>query len=147
MNNYKYFDNVAKNSCDGLPWRCVGALAFCACWRNNHVFYAPTCDVWLYTLQTGVFPSFISDTKWCNINWPANHILPDLTKSFRVIPATYSSGSGRLFLHNFKQRRRDRSHDQIINLKIISLHVTFYSRTSYQLPDLLHFPYPMQYHP
>jgi len=45
VTQYKYFDNVAKNSCDGLPWRCVGALAFCACWRNNHIFYAPVCDV------------------------------------------------------------------------------------------------------
>jgi len=45
VTKYKYFDLEEKHSCDGVPWRCVGALTFCACWRNNHVFHAPICDI------------------------------------------------------------------------------------------------------
>ena len=45
VRKYKYFDLEEKHSCDGVPWRCVGALTFCACWRNNHIFRAPICDI------------------------------------------------------------------------------------------------------
>ena len=42
---YKYFDEAYKHSCNGHSFRCIGALGFCACWRNNHTFPAPICDV------------------------------------------------------------------------------------------------------
>ena len=42
---YKYFDEPYKHRCNGHSFRCIGALGFCACWRNNHTFPAPICDV------------------------------------------------------------------------------------------------------
>jgi hypothetical protein len=36
----KYFDNSKKNKCKGGDWRCVAGP--CGCWRNNHMFAAPT---------------------------------------------------------------------------------------------------------
>jgi len=42
---YKYFDEAYKHSCNGHSFRCIGALGFCACWRSNHTFPAPVCDV------------------------------------------------------------------------------------------------------
>ena len=44
---YKYFDEAHKHSCNGHRFRCIGALGFCACWRNNHTFPAPVCNIWL----------------------------------------------------------------------------------------------------
>ena len=46
VNNYKYFDDMIKNSCEGGDWRCIGAEGPCGCWRNDHTFPADTvCDV------------------------------------------------------------------------------------------------------
>ena len=46
VNNYKYFDSLAKHSCEGGDWRCVGLDGPCGCWRHDHTFPADQiCDV------------------------------------------------------------------------------------------------------
>ena len=46
VNNYKYFDDLTKNGCEGYDFRCVGATGACGCWRHDHTFPANVvCDV------------------------------------------------------------------------------------------------------
>ena len=40
VNNYKYFDDLTKNGCEGYDFRCVGATGACGCWRHDHTFPA-----------------------------------------------------------------------------------------------------------
>ena len=46
VNNYKYFDDLTKNGCEGYDFRCVGATGACGCWRHDHTFPANVvCDI------------------------------------------------------------------------------------------------------
>ena len=39
----KYFNNADLNKCKGSNFKCP--LGTCGCWRNNHVFNAPLCEL------------------------------------------------------------------------------------------------------